>query len=256
MIKFFRQLRKNSLALGKTSKYFKYAVGEIILVVIGILIALWINNLNIKNQQKEEAISILKSLEKELLENKINLEFRKKEMIKIQKNFIEVLNYSANPNSNLSADSIKAYIKRSFVFGAINIKDSRIISARSSGKFSLLSEDLVASFADYETSISNFKLYLDKISFFDDSWFEMSVKLNATKEIHELFYKDINLINHPSLIEKNDEFKNFIQAPNTYKLLYKYYTEDLVQIGWVDLVLIRIESTLGKIKEFRTLEND
>ncbi len=46
MIKFFRHIRKKHMETGKTSKYFKYAIGEIILVVIGILIALQINNLN------------------------------------------------------------------------------------------------------------------------------------------------------------------------------------------------------------------
>ena len=46
MIKFFRNIRRSLLSEGKTSKYLKYAVGEIVLVVIGILIALQINNWN------------------------------------------------------------------------------------------------------------------------------------------------------------------------------------------------------------------
>lgn len=46
MIKFFRSIRQNLLNEGKTAKYFKYAIGEIVLVVIGILIALNINNWN------------------------------------------------------------------------------------------------------------------------------------------------------------------------------------------------------------------
>lgn len=46
MIKFFRNIRQNLLLENKTGKYFKYAIGEIVLVVIGILIALQINNLN------------------------------------------------------------------------------------------------------------------------------------------------------------------------------------------------------------------
>lgn len=46
MIKFFRNIRQNLLNEGKTTKYFKYAIGEIVLVVIGILIALSINNWN------------------------------------------------------------------------------------------------------------------------------------------------------------------------------------------------------------------
>lgn len=48
MIKFFRKIRQNSLSEGKTGEYIKYAVGEIVLVVIGILIALGINNWNSK----------------------------------------------------------------------------------------------------------------------------------------------------------------------------------------------------------------
>ncbi len=46
MKKFFRKIRRSLLEEGKIGKYFKYAIGEIILVVIGILIALQINNWN------------------------------------------------------------------------------------------------------------------------------------------------------------------------------------------------------------------
>ena len=46
MIKFFRTIRQNMLMENKTGTYFKYAIGEIILVVIGILIAVQINNWN------------------------------------------------------------------------------------------------------------------------------------------------------------------------------------------------------------------
>jgi hypothetical protein len=46
MIKFFRKIRQNLLMENKTGKYLKYAIGEIILVVIGILLALQINTWN------------------------------------------------------------------------------------------------------------------------------------------------------------------------------------------------------------------
>ena len=52
MIKFFRKIRQNLLKENKTGKYFKYAIGEIILVVIGILIALQINNWNEKRKKE------------------------------------------------------------------------------------------------------------------------------------------------------------------------------------------------------------
>jgi hypothetical protein len=54
MIKFFRKIRQNLLSEGKTVKYLKYAIGEIVLVVIGILIALSINNWN-ENQKKKNS---------------------------------------------------------------------------------------------------------------------------------------------------------------------------------------------------------
>ena len=44
MLKFFRKIRQNLLSEGNTGKYLKYALGEIVLVVIGILIALQVNN--------------------------------------------------------------------------------------------------------------------------------------------------------------------------------------------------------------------
>jgi hypothetical protein len=46
MIKYFRKIRQSLLSQGKTTQYLKYAIGEIFLVVIGILIALQINNWN------------------------------------------------------------------------------------------------------------------------------------------------------------------------------------------------------------------
>ncbi len=53
MIKFFRKIRKKLLSENKFSKYLIYAIGEIVLVVIGILIALQVNNQNqIKNEKK------------------------------------------------------------------------------------------------------------------------------------------------------------------------------------------------------------
>ena len=50
MIKFFRKIRQKLLSENKFSKYLLYAIGEIILVVIGILIALYINKLNTKRK--------------------------------------------------------------------------------------------------------------------------------------------------------------------------------------------------------------
>ncbi len=66
MIKFFRQIRKSLLMGKKTGMYFKYAFGEIILVVIGILIALSINNWNQDRLNKIQVNGYLKNLAADL----------------------------------------------------------------------------------------------------------------------------------------------------------------------------------------------
>ncbi len=52
MISFFRKLRQQLIVENRFSKYLTYAIGEIFLVVIGILIALSINNWNIEKKEK------------------------------------------------------------------------------------------------------------------------------------------------------------------------------------------------------------
>ena len=61
MIKFFRKIRYDLMRQNKTGKYFKYAVGEIILVVIGILIALQINTWNENRKLRNEELKILQN---------------------------------------------------------------------------------------------------------------------------------------------------------------------------------------------------
>ena len=65
MIKFFRNIRQTLIMENKNSKYLKYAIGEIVLVVIGILIALQINNWNTKRIERNEEIQILTNLKAE-----------------------------------------------------------------------------------------------------------------------------------------------------------------------------------------------
>ena len=74
MIKFFRKLRSQLINDGKVTNYLKYAIGEIILVVLGILIALQINNWNHERQQKISELNFYSKLKEQLSEdeNEIN----------------------------------------------------------------------------------------------------------------------------------------------------------------------------------------
>jgi sensor domain CHASE-containing protein len=74
MIKFFRKIRQNLLSENKFSKYLIYAIGEIILVVIGILIALQINNNNELNKQRAKEVQFLKNLKSDLIFEESELE--------------------------------------------------------------------------------------------------------------------------------------------------------------------------------------
>ncbi len=67
MIKFFRKIRYDLMEKNKTGKYFKYAIGEIVLVVIGILIALTINNWNESRKVDIRLNAGLQELKSELL---------------------------------------------------------------------------------------------------------------------------------------------------------------------------------------------
>ncbi|MBT8376350.1 MAG: hypothetical protein KJO22_05740 [Bacteroidia bacterium] len=70
MIKFFRHIRFNLMSQNKTGKYLKYAIGEIILVVIGILIALQINNWNEERKLSIKETIYLKGLKADFEQSK------------------------------------------------------------------------------------------------------------------------------------------------------------------------------------------
>ena len=73
MIKYFRRIRQRLLSENKFSKYLIYAIGEIILVVIGILIALSINNSNELRKTREAEKVYLKEIKSELIQDTLLL---------------------------------------------------------------------------------------------------------------------------------------------------------------------------------------
>ena len=73
MLTFLRKIRKSLIETGSARKYLLYAIGEIALVVIGILIALQINNRNEKNKEVEIEKQYMISLLSDLTKDKVNL---------------------------------------------------------------------------------------------------------------------------------------------------------------------------------------
>lgn len=103
MLKFFKKIRQNLISEGKMGKYLKYAIGEIFLVVIGILIALQINTWNdnrIKNNQvKSYAIKLISDLKQDIEEVKFIKWQAKAAYLRLD----SLLNYTRN----LSIDECK-----------------------------------------------------------------------------------------------------------------------------------------------------
>lgn len=103
MIKFFRKIRYDLMKQNKTSKYFKYAIGEIILVVIGILIALQINNWNQNrlnnNLESQYYERLLEDLEEERAIIQATLNYSHQVSLHA-KNAIAVFENSEDMNSN------------------------------------------------------------------------------------------------------------------------------------------------------------
>ncbi len=73
MIQFFRKIRHDLLNMGKTGKYLQYAIGEIVLVVIGILIALSINNWNEQQSKRKAELNFYRNTKQRLLDDANNI---------------------------------------------------------------------------------------------------------------------------------------------------------------------------------------
>lgn len=69
MINVVRKLRRRVLADGRLGRYLAYAIGEIVLVVIGILIALQINNLNDQRKDRAKELGYLANIRTDLVVN-------------------------------------------------------------------------------------------------------------------------------------------------------------------------------------------
>ncbi|MCK5442934.1 MAG: hypothetical protein KAJ23_13680 [Maribacter sp.] len=200
MITLFRKIRYDLMESNKTGKYLKYAVGEIVLVVIGILIALQINNWNQSKILKIEEVKSLESLHSEFLENL--QKFDDIHALQLIRNdainqilFSDISNYSLS-----SLDSL--YLKANFnwtynpSFGIYN-------SLINSGKIQLIASDtlknrisqfkeLVNDYLEDEIFIMNFAARYSMEHFVNDETMLVESKfgLRLRNEIETLHDKD------------------------------------------------------------------
>lgn len=98
MARFFRRIRQKLLRESKLTSYLAYATGEIILVVIGILIALQINTWNEQREQNQEEQRILTNLRTDLRNDISQLEINIESSLDRQANIDTLLDFLAEPD--------------------------------------------------------------------------------------------------------------------------------------------------------------
>ena len=168
MIKLFRNIRRKYLAESRFGKYLLYAIGEIILVVIGILIALSINNWNDNKKFRKQEILYLNRL---LEENKKDIGSFNKEIRRLEKNNTTIKRLSNALKDKTSTDILLIHSANDYIiFGSLypifNPSTSTYEDLSSTGNLSLikdteLRDQIVKHYGAYDFVESNFKINID-----------------------------------------------------------------------------------------------
>ena len=164
MLKFFKKIRQNLLSEGKTGKYFKYAIGEIVLVVIGIFIALQLNNWNTNRLLKNEELKLLESLHQEFSQNLDVFDTIYNKHLERKKS-IEIL--MSSEIQDLSIDSLKVLTRNSHNNNTFDPYQGIYRSVINSGKIELISnyslkqtiskfQDILVDYKEEETNTMSF----------------------------------------------------------------------------------------------------
>jgi len=138
MIKFFSNVRNRLISESKTGKYLKYAIGEIFLVVLGILIALQVNNWNISRINSKQEVIILNDLKQEYigklgeLNQKIYL---RNIMINSSSQLLQMIQ---DGKFNISRDSLDQLVGSTFLSPTFDASNSVTEELLNSGKLYII----------------------------------------------------------------------------------------------------------------------
>tara|TARA_R110001583_G_scaffold10179_12_gene47383 strand:+ start:1060 stop:1803 length:744 start_codon:yes stop_codon:yes gene_type:complete len=152
MIKFFRKIRQNNLKEGKTVNYLKYALGEIVLVVIGILIALQINTWNDNQKKTNTEKQYLKRLKEEAKWNIQQIDTSKQLYLQTSKEINSVIN---NIENN-SQDNSKYIVNRPNYIHPWLLKTDTYEELVSTGTLNNISDLKLRDLLNQAESYSNF----------------------------------------------------------------------------------------------------
>ena len=245
MFKFFHNLRKSQLMENNTGKYFKYALGEITLVVIGILIALQVNNWNEGRKIKEQQLSFINSLKKDLTADTIYLKdyLAKVELsdqqLEQQRDRVNQLSFNRDSLINFVRNDINVFMAS---FEGFN--NNTYESIKMSGKVDLLYEPLKNNL--FELSVLQ-ESGLEEYETLRNDYFDEIEALNAKYPV-PVSFAFLKKDSHIAIIWKDIDEKDLLLQLNSwgtgkanfYRLIITNFTETLAK---TESVLNLLEET-------------
>ena len=231
MIPFFRKIRKTLADDNKPIKYLRYAIGEIVLVVIGILIALQINNWNENRKNKVFEKEILTQIQENLKNDKLALEEIVTNFSKAVKSSEKILNSEV---SQKTQDSINIWLGAIIQFDRFQPLTNAYEVLKSNGL----------------DKISNKKLRFLLGRYYDD---EASHMIKSTNDI-EIAFNDHWI---PILFEEmvEFEFKKSVELKDYSILLKPSKAQNILKLNRDNLAsgINRIKRGLATIQEIQNL---
>jgi hypothetical protein len=167
MIQFFRKIRQQLLVENKTGKYLSYAIGEIVLVVIGILIALQINDWNQHRLNKIEKREILSRLHIEFKANKEVLNQYRIVENKAINSSVALINLIGVSKEELSKHNLDSLLFESFPSNELAFADNAVKNLVQNGRLNLFKDEAITNLLNQWNSLSEIrKIRFEKL----DSW--------------------------------------------------------------------------------------
>lgn len=173
MIKFFRRIRQRLLKENRFSRYLIYAIGEIFLVVIGILIALQINNWNEARKTADLENSFFDNILVDLQKDKQKLDYYKKFHEKRIEYLDTLLTYVRNPDKTMGIDKFGLYAEPIFYSAMPTNYSSTFESAKAMGTFNnFKNKELLKDLSQYYSDFTFIEYTFNSILRFVENHFE------------------------------------------------------------------------------------
>ncbi|MBK7873738.1 MAG: hypothetical protein IPJ74_25305 [Saprospiraceae bacterium] len=154
MLQFFRTIRRRLLDSGSLRKYLVYAVGEILLVVIGILIALQINTLNNDRIDRKKEKETIKAIYNELEANRQYLETLKEVEVRKTASMLKLAGYLGPKPEPIVLDSFYFWFEKMGDVPPFAPKNAILSEVINSDKFQLIQDDSLKNIlTDYQAQL-------------------------------------------------------------------------------------------------------